>query len=163
MEMRKIFIDWRIMDEMETLASERLASDGSNLTSYAHALIFHLCERNVHFWEADVMDMMTFSPLAYPKSCPHAWNGVFKRHCLLVVICLSSENLQKLSTFSAMKCKFIIIERWSIFLFMTFTKRNWELVLMKQIHERKPETIYTCVETSASFYLLYVVRNFFIL
>ena len=116
-----------------------------------------------HLKGLQVMDMMTLSPLAYPKACPHAWNGVFKRHRLLVVICLSSSNVQKLSTFSAIKCKFIIIGRWSISLFMTFTKRNWELVLMKQILERKTKRIFTCLETSASFYLLCLFNNFFIL
>lgn len=130
-KLSECFIDWRSMDAMETLASERLASDGSDLTSCAHALMFHLCccfdhflVKEMSYLRDDVMDMMTFSPLAYPKACPHAWNGVFKRHCLLVVICLFSSNLQKLSTFSAMKCKFIIIERWWISLFMTFKKRN---------------------------------------
>ena len=114
-----------------------------------------------HLKGLQVMDMMTLCPLAYPKACPHAWNGVFKRHCLLVLFCLASSNLQKFSTFSAIKCKFIIIERWSISLFMTFTKRNWELVLMKQILERKTKRIFTCLETSASFYLFCFVRNFF--
>lgn len=34
---------------------------------------------------------------------------------------------------------------------------------MKQIHERKTKRIFTCLETSASFYLLCLVRNFFII
>ena len=37
-----------------------------------------------------------------------------------------------------MECKIIKRERWSISLLMTFTQKNWELVPIKQIHERKP-------------------------
>lgn len=122
------------MDAMEILASERLA------------------------------DMMTSPPCLTQKHVLILEIGSLKD-----IVCLCSSiylpwTCKNLVLFSAMKCKFIIIKRWSISLFMTFTKRNWELVPMKQTLERKTKRIFTCFETntSASFYLLCLVINFFI-
>ena len=72
-------------------------------------------------------------------------------------------NLQKISTFSEMKCNIIKRERWLISLFMTFTHKKTDNWYNKTNSRKKIKWIFTYFGTSASSYMLCVFNNLFIL
>ena len=105
----------------------------------------------------DISSLMLLLSCSFWKKC-----GLWETLVCLWSFVLSSSKLQKLSTFSALKCNIIKRERWSISLFMTFTQKL-RIGTNKTNSWKKIKWIFTCFETSAFVYLSCLIGNLFII